>query len=183
MLMYTVGYKKFREEGNMAEVKGKKEVAKPVAKAEKPAKATKAEKPVAKVATKENKPVAKVVTKAEKPVSKDAAKKPVPAKVEKPAVKAEATTKKEVAKPAPKKEAKKEAKPAKKKGDAPYVSSGEIKIELVKSTASCTKRQVRTVQALGLRRIGDARVHKDNPAIRGMCDVVAHLISVEKVSG
>ncbi|MCL2570048.1 MAG: 50S ribosomal protein L30 [Firmicutes bacterium] len=55
-----------------------------------------------------------------------------------------------------------------------------MRVELVRSVAGCTKRQIRTVMALGLRdKIGTVKIHKDNPAIRGMCNVVEHLIKVE----
>ena len=73
---------------------------------------------------------------------------------------------------------KKEKKPV---ASVPYVSNGEIRIELVGGLQGCTKRQIRTVQALGLKKIGNVKIHKDNPAIRGMCDIVGHLVKVEKV--
>jgi large subunit ribosomal protein L30 len=102
-----------------------------------------------------------------------------PAKVSAPKVSAPKTE--AVAKASAEKEVK--TAPAKKEKvkKAPYVSSGEIKVELVHSTASCTKRQIKTVQALGLRKLHDVKTHKDNPAIRGMVGLVAHLVSVEKV--
>ncbi|MDR0462219.1 MAG: 50S ribosomal protein L30 [Christensenellaceae bacterium] len=53
-------------------------------------------------------------------------------------------------------------------------------VTLIKSTNGCTVRQIRTVQALGLKKINDAHVHQDNPAIRGMCAVVPHLVKIEK---
>ena len=80
-----------------------------------------------------------------------------------------------------KKSASKPAKGKEEKGNLPYVSDGEIKVELIKSTVGCTERQIRTVQALGLKKINDTHVHKDNPAIRGMCTLVAHLVKVEKI--
>lgn len=66
------------------------------------------------------------------------------------------------------------------KGALPYVSNGQMTVSLTKSTNSCTLRQIRTVQALGLHKIGDKKVHQDNPAIRGMCVVVSHLVTIEK---
>jgi len=67
------------------------------------------------------------------------------------------------------------------KSKVPYVSTGEITVELVKSTNGCTIRQIRTAQALGLKKMHDKKTHKDNPAIRGMCNLVAHLVKVEKI--
>ena len=42
-------------------------------------------------------------------------------------------------------------------------------------------RQKLTVQALGLRRLGDVREHDDTPAVRGMLNKVPHLVRVEEV--
>jgi ribosomal protein L30 len=53
-------------------------------------------------------------------------------------------------------------------------------IVLVHGTSGCTKRQIRTILALGLKKVGDQKLHKDNQAIRGMVRVVAFLVKVEK---
>lgn len=72
--------------------------------------------------------------------------------------------------------------PAKmKKGQKPYKSQGEIKVTLVKSTIGCTVPQKATVEALGLKKIGKSKIHKNNPAIQGMIFKVKHLVSVEEV--
>ena len=57
----------------------------------------------------------------------------------------------------------------------------DVKITLVKSTIGSKPKHVRTVQALGLRKLNSAVVKKDNPATRGMIDQVSHLITVEKL--
>ncbi|MBN1892430.1 MAG: 50S ribosomal protein L30 [Clostridiales bacterium] len=57
----------------------------------------------------------------------------------------------------------------------------ELKITLVKSTASSKKNHCATVQALGLRKIGQSVVHSDNEAIRGMLHKVSHLVTFEEV--
>ncbi len=56
----------------------------------------------------------------------------------------------------------------------------KIKITQVKSKIGSTKRQKRTLQALGLRRINSTVEHEDTPVILGMVDKVRHLVSVEK---
>ncbi|MCL2755659.1 MAG: 50S ribosomal protein L30 [Firmicutes bacterium] len=149
----------------------KKEVKKPAAKAT-PAKAAapKTEKPAAKpaVAKSPAKPVAAKVPAVKKEVAPKAA--PAP---KAPAKKVEAP---KAEKPA----AKKVEKTEKPKGKAPYESNGEVTVILVGGLQGCTKRQLRTVQALGLKKIGDSKLHKDNPAIRGMIHVVAHLVKIEK---
>jgi len=57
----------------------------------------------------------------------------------------------------------------------------ELKITLVKSTNSSNKKHKATVQALGLRKIGQSVVKKDDVAMRGMVRAVAHLVSCEEV--
>ena len=57
----------------------------------------------------------------------------------------------------------------------------ELKITLVKSTNNSIKKHKATVAALGLRKIGQSVVKKDDPAIRGMVHSVAHLVACEEV--
>ncbi|MCL1938215.1 MAG: 50S ribosomal protein L30 [Candidatus Azobacteroides sp.] len=54
-----------------------------------------------------------------------------------------------------------------------------IKIKQVRSRIGCPKVQKRTLDALGLRKLGRVVEHGDNPAIRGMIEKVKHLVSVE----
>jgi large subunit ribosomal protein L30 len=54
-----------------------------------------------------------------------------------------------------------------------------IKVKQVRSRIRCPKDQKRTLDALGLKRIGRVVEHDDNPAIRGMINKVKHLVSVE----
>jgi len=111
--------------------------------------------------------------------NKEEESKKAPAKAEsKPATKAEAKAPAKTATPA---KADKKEKSADKPKGVPYVSNGQITVTLIKSPHGCVLRQIRTVQALGLKNINDSHVHKDNPAIRGMCNLVAHLVKVEKI--
>lgn len=57
----------------------------------------------------------------------------------------------------------------------------QILVTLVRSTNNSKKKQLATVEALGLRKIGDQALHEDNAAIRGMCAKVAHLITADLV--
>lgn len=123
---------------------------------------------------------------APKAVAEKATAPKAPAKATaKPAVKTEApkaTAEKASTKPVSKPVAKEpKVKAEKVKGALPYVSNGQITVELVKSTNGVIIRQKRTVMALGLSKIGDKATHKDNPAIRGMVNQVAHLVKVEKI--
>ncbi len=57
-----------------------------------------------------------------------------------------------------------------------------VRITYVKSAIGYEKSQKRTVQALGLRRLGDTVEQANNPAIRGMIDSIGHLLEVEVVA-
>jgi large subunit ribosomal protein L30 len=57
----------------------------------------------------------------------------------------------------------------------------DLKITLVKSTNSANKNHCATVEALGLRKIGQSTTKTDTPAIRGMVRKVAHLVTCEEV--
>jgi len=59
-------------------------------------------------------------------------------------------------------------------------ASKTLKVTWVKSTIGYSTRQKNTVRALGLRRLRQTVEHKDTPAIRGMLEKVAHLVSVEE---
>ncbi|MGC8784583.1 MAG: 50S ribosomal protein L30 [Armatimonadota bacterium] len=58
-----------------------------------------------------------------------------------------------------------------------------LKITLVRSPIGYNKRQKRTVEALGLRRLHQSVIQPDNPAIRGMVRKISHLVTVEEVAG
>ena len=55
-----------------------------------------------------------------------------------------------------------------------------IKIKQVRSRIKCPKVQKRTLDALGLRKMNRVVEHEDTPSIRGMVEVVKHLVSIEK---
>jgi large subunit ribosomal protein L30 len=54
----------------------------------------------------------------------------------------------------------------------------KIKVKQVKSTIGRLEKQQKTVQALGLKRIGHVVEHEDNPQIRGMIEVVKHIVEI-----
>ncbi len=55
----------------------------------------------------------------------------------------------------------------------------QIIVTLKRSTISEPEKIRLVVHALGLRRIGNVKIHKDNNCIRGMVNKVKHLISYE----
>jgi large subunit ribosomal protein L30 len=59
----------------------------------------------------------------------------------------------------------------------------QLKVTLLRSTNSARKNHKATVQALGLRKIGQTVIHQDNEAIRGMIQHVRHLVVSEPYEG
>ncbi|CCH50548.1 50S ribosomal protein L30 [Pseudodesulfovibrio piezophilus] len=53
-----------------------------------------------------------------------------------------------------------------------------LKVKMIKSKIACKPDQVRTLEALGLRKIRQEKTHDDNPVIRGMIYKVRHLVEV-----
>ncbi|WP_460218275.1 50S ribosomal protein L30 [Psychroserpens sp. MEBiC05023] len=56
----------------------------------------------------------------------------------------------------------------------------KIKVTKVKSAINRTQNQKRTLEALGLNKIGQTKVHEASPSILGMVNKVSHLVSVEE---
>lgn len=57
----------------------------------------------------------------------------------------------------------------------------KLKITLVKSTIGAVPKNRKTVEALGLNKIGKTVELPDNKAVRGMIQNVRHLVKVEEV--
>ena len=57
----------------------------------------------------------------------------------------------------------------------------KIKVTLVRSVIGATKRQKKTVQALGLGKLNSSKEHNATPQIMGMIKKVSHLVKVEKI--
>lgn len=56
----------------------------------------------------------------------------------------------------------------------------KIKVTKVKSAINRTQNQKRTLEALGLKKIGQVVEHEDSANILGMINKVNHLVSVEE---
>ena len=56
----------------------------------------------------------------------------------------------------------------------------KIKVTKMKSAINRTKNQKRTLEALGLKKIGQVKEHDATPNILGMVNKVKHLVSVEE---
>lgn len=57
----------------------------------------------------------------------------------------------------------------------------KLKITLVKSPIGAKPKHKKTVEALGLRKMNKTVEMPDNAAIRGMVNLVSHLVEVEEV--
>ena len=56
----------------------------------------------------------------------------------------------------------------------------KIIVKQVKSKINCPLTQKRTLESLGLRKLGQVVEHDATPAILGMVNKVKHLVSVEE---
>ena len=58
-----------------------------------------------------------------------------------------------------------------------------LKITQVKGTVGTRKKQKDNLRSLGLKRIRHSVVQPDTPQVRGMINVVRHLVTGEEVAG
>jgi large subunit ribosomal protein L30 len=58
-----------------------------------------------------------------------------------------------------------------------------LQITQVRSGVGRIKPQKATIRALGLRKLGQTVVQKDNACVRGMIAKVCHLVTVKEVDG
>ena len=59
--------------------------------------------------------------------------------------------------------------------------SKKVKIKQIKSTTKRLESQKRTLEALGLRKIGMEVEHELSPSINGMINKVKHLVSINEI--
>jgi len=57
----------------------------------------------------------------------------------------------------------------------------KIRVTQVRSAINRPKRQKRTIEALGLKRLHQTKEFEANPAILGMIEKVKHLLKVEEI--
>lgn len=58
----------------------------------------------------------------------------------------------------------------------------QIRVKQKKSTIAVPKKLRLVMRGLGLRKIGQEKIHKDNNCIRGMINKVPHLVEYELIS-
>ena len=61
-------------------------------------------------------------------------------------------------------------------------AAGRIRVQLVRGWAGKSRIQQKNLRALGLRKSGDARELPDTPSVRGVINLVSHLVSVENAN-
>jgi len=64
---------------------------------------------------------------------------------------------------------------------AQAASNKQLRVTLTKSLIGSSAKQKGTVEALGLKKIRQSKIHADTPTLQGMLFVVKHLICVEEV--
>jgi large subunit ribosomal protein L30 len=57
----------------------------------------------------------------------------------------------------------------------------KLHITLTKSPIARLEKQIRTIEALGLRKIGQTVIKEDNPCVRGQIFRVRHMVKVEEI--
>lgn len=58
-----------------------------------------------------------------------------------------------------------------------------LKITQLKGTVGAKQNQKDSLRSLGLKRIRQSVVRPDTPEVRGMINVVRHMVAVEEVAG
>jgi len=58
----------------------------------------------------------------------------------------------------------------------------KLRITLVKSPIGSTPDHRKTLEALGLRKVGSSTIQQDIPAVQGMIRKCAHLLAVETIA-
>ncbi len=57
----------------------------------------------------------------------------------------------------------------------------KLEITLTKSVIGSKPTQRKTIEALGLKKINQTVAHQDNVSVRGMINVVSHLVTVNEL--
>ncbi len=59
--------------------------------------------------------------------------------------------------------------------------SKQLEITLNRSLIGRNETQVKTAKTLGLKKINSSVVHSDSPSLRGMINVVSHMVTVKEI--
>jgi len=58
---------------------------------------------------------------------------------------------------------------------------GKLKVTQIKSLSGRLQKHIRTIEALGLKRMHHTVIHNDTPQIRGMIKAVSFMLKVEEI--
>lgn len=61
-------------------------------------------------------------------------------------------------------------------------STGQVRITLVRSAIGRPQDQKNSVKSLGLNKVNQSVIRKDDPSIRGICNKISHLVTVEEIA-
>lgn len=56
-----------------------------------------------------------------------------------------------------------------------------LRVKQIRSYIGAKPKQKATLRALGLRKMNAERIHEDTPVIRGMLQVVKHMVEVSEI--
>ncbi|CAI8293913.1 MAG: 50S ribosomal protein L30 [Rhodospirillaceae bacterium] len=62
------------------------------------------------------------------------------------------------------------------------MAENRIRVTLMRSAISCTEKQKANLVGLGLKKRHQTRDLEDTPAVRGMINVVKHMVQVEEAA-
>lgn len=57
----------------------------------------------------------------------------------------------------------------------------KLRVKQIRSYIGAKPKQKATLRALGLRKMNAERIHDDTPVIRGMLNVVKHMVEVSEI--
>ncbi len=57
----------------------------------------------------------------------------------------------------------------------------KLRVKQIRSYIGAKPKQKATLRALGLRKMNAERVHEDTPVVRGMINVVKHMVEVSEI--
>lgn len=66
---------------------------------------------------------------------------------------------------------------------AQKTGTGQVRITLVRSAIGRPQDQKNSVKSLGLTKVNQSVIRNDDPSIRGICNKISHLVTVEEVAG
>lgn len=67
--------------------------------------------------------------------------------------------------------------------NAQKAETGQVRITLTRSVIGRPQDQKNAVKSLGITKMNQSVIRNDDPSIRGICNKISHLVTVEEVAG